>query len=754
MRVKPRTSSVMQTFLAAAGALALGASPALAEDWPRWRGPGQDGASTEKGLPDRVSLDAPDLAWSYPIAGRGTPVIHNGRVFTLGYEGTGADLQEVLLCLDERSGRRLWQAAANDFVSDVIYNRYAIGAPTVDPETGNVYWTTHTGLFSCYSREGELLWQHSMMDEFGRLTYPNGRTGAPVIDDEFVIVRGMTSGWGKDGPARDRFHAFDKKTGELIWASSPCGPPKDNPYSHPVLEWRDGKRLLYAGTGGGHVVCVDARTGDPIWRMPITIGGVCASTLLYGDSLIAVHGTENLDSSEGGRMLAIRLGAAPAAGTPGPINIGVDHEAWRNGLNSFSSSPVLVGNRIYLTNYTGELNAADADTGAVLWTHKLAATQIHASPAAGDGKLYVPMANGMFYVIRPTDAGPEILSSLQLEGECLGQPAIANGRVYVHTTERLYCFQGPGALTATKIISAAEIQPGLGSARRLQIVPAELILTPGETVSFTARLIDEHGQVVETNRGGVKWTLNPRLGVTSGPSGELIAADSASAGAAELEGEYKGFKAIARVRVMPRLTFSEDFESTSLSQSREGATFNAYAFPPAHWLAARMRWEVVEKDGGKVLAQTLDNPIFQRTMSIIGHPDSRHYTMQVDLMSDGNRRVMSTGGVVNQRYLILLKGNHQEIEISSNMERIKESVPFRWQPNIWYRLKTRVDTQSDGSAIVRAKAWPRDESEPSVWNIEVVHKNGHMHGAPGIYGFVPQSRFHLYLDNIAVTAND
>lgn len=760
MKRQPGRCCGSSALLAALFAAALSATPAGADDWPRWRGPNQDGTSNESGLPAEISLTAPILAWSIPLAGRGTPVIHKGRVFALGYEGTGPDLQEVLVCLDERSGALQWKAGANDFVSDVIYTRYAIGAPTVDPETGNVYWTTHAGLFSCYSPDGRLLWQHSMMDEFGRLTYPNGRTGAPVVDGDLVITRGMTSGWGKDGPARDRFHAFDKKTGELVWASSPCGPPKDNPYSHPVLEWRGGRRLMYTGTAGGHIVCVDVRTGDPVWRMPITIGGVCASPLLYGDLLIAVHGTENLDSSEGGRMLAIRLGAAPEAGKPGPAEIGAAHEVWRNGLSSFSSSPVLVGSRVYVTDYTGELACVNADTGAVLWAKKLAASQIHASPVWGDGKLYVPMASGVFYIIRPTDNGPEELARVQLEGECLGQPAIANGRVYVHTTERLYCFQRSGGAPEARetsprtTIRATPIQPTPGSPARLQIVPAEIILAPGESASFTARILDANGALIESGPAEIRWTLNPRFDAAAGPGGQLVASASAKPGAAELEGECRGLKGIVRARIVPRLEHREDFESTPLSQAREGATYNQYAFPPVYWLGGRLKWEVVEKDGGKVLAQTLDNAIFQRTITTIGHPESRNYTMEVDIMSDGNRRLMSSGGVVNQRYLIALKGNHQEIEISSNMERIKEAVPFRWQPGVWYRLKTRVDTQSDGSAVVRAKAWPRDEAEPDAWNIEVVHRKGHPQGAPGIYGFVPQSRFHVYLDNITVTAND
>ncbi len=73
------------------------------------------------------------------------------------------------------------------------------------------------------------------MEEYGRLTFPNSRTASPVIDQDLVITRGITANWGKDGPGADRFYAFDKKTGELVWSSSPGDRPKDNSFSHPVL---------------------------------------------------------------------------------------------------------------------------------------------------------------------------------------------------------------------------------------------------------------------------------------------------------------------------------------------------------------------------------------------------------------------------------------------------------------------------------------------------------------------------------------
>ncbi len=77
-------------------------------------------------------------------------------------------------------------------------------APTVDPETGNVYVATTYGIFACFDRDGTKQFEISMQERFGRLTFPNGRAGAPVIDGDKVIIHAVTSYWGAEGPARDR----------------------------------------------------------------------------------------------------------------------------------------------------------------------------------------------------------------------------------------------------------------------------------------------------------------------------------------------------------------------------------------------------------------------------------------------------------------------------------------------------------------------------------------------------------------------
>jgi outer membrane protein assembly factor BamB len=718
--------------------------------WLSWRGPAQNGTSPETGLVDEPTPGGAGHAWSYPLPGRGTPVVVGTRVIAFGYQGEGKDLQEVVACLDEATGKLIWERRFNDYLSDSVYSRYAVGSATVDPESRNLYVLTTPGLLVALSPDGETVWEKDMQGEFGRLTFPNSRIGSPAIDGELVIVHGITAHWGPQGPAADRFYAFDKHSGQCVWSSTPSPQqPIDASFSMPVFAWEGGRRVLYATTGCGNVVCIDARLGDPLWRFPLSKAGLNSSVVLHGANVLALNGKENYDSSAIGRMVAIKRGGEPAAGQPGPLVLGAEHEVWRNDLVAFTSSPVLVGDRAYVTDESGELACIDAATGKILWQVKLGPDQLHASPAWAEGKLYIPLNNGSFHVIRPSDAGAEVIHKTQLAGNCLGAPAIANGRIYVHTTEQLYCFgEGKTRSPEWPRMAAAPGEPGPPA--RLQVVPADVLLRPGERTPVSVRVLDAKGNLL-SRASEITWKSPANLDLSVDETGSLLARDKCGSGV--LTASAAGLTGSARVRVVPGGAFSEGFEGFTLSEkSPDGGT--AMAHPPSHWIGVRVKWEVRELDGEKVLARTLNNPLFQRAMGSIGHPASSNYTMLVDIRSDGNKRTLSSAGVVNQRYLIVLKGNHQELEITSNEERIKESVPFAWQAGKWYTLKSRVDVAPDGSGVVRAKCWPRDEPEPEGWTIEVEHAHAHAEGSPGLYGFAPQSRFRVYVDNIRVIPNE
>ena len=771
----------LATFLSAPSSVP--AAPAV-EGWLDWRGPAADGVSLEQGLPEKA--DAKNPLWSAEFPGQSAPVIAGGRLYINGYQGEGPDLQEVIACFDAESGAKIWSQAFNDFLSDTVYLRYATASPTVDAETGNVYMQGTQGILACFTPDGRLLWQHSLMEEYGRLTFPNSRTSSPLIDQDLVITRGITSSWGAHGPAGDRFYAFDKKTGELVWSSAPGDRPQDNTFSHPWLDFWNGRRVLYSAGGDCTLLALNARTGEPLWRVSVAKagakGGINAAVVRHKDNLIVIHESENLDSSEIGRMAAFKIPTSITKTNPLVPHVFVTKqlEQWRNDVGSLASSPVVVGDTLYEVNGTGDLCAVDADSGKVLWKHKLGIEQRQSSPLYGDGKIYVAMytsaqgadkaasagagTTGDLFIIKPGAQGCEVLSQTTLEGRCYGSPVAYNGKLYVQTDKKLYCFGRAGKNPGLLPPPAPAPWPAPGPKKALQAIPYEVVLKPGTTQTYRLRAIDANGFTVEEGieSRSVHWeTFIPPTALVKAvakgqfnAAGVLEAAKDPVPSAGQFQASLGDLKGYVKVRIMSALPLQQDFESFQLSNMTTNTVEppTAFAYPPLPWNGARFRFEVREKDGTKALCKTIENKLFQRGTVFIGHPDMRAYTIQADVLSEGNRRKMSEAGVVNQRYIIVLKGNSQELEINSNQERIKSAVPFKWSPNTWYRLKARVDVAADGSGVVRGKAWKREEPEPEAWNIEVPHRHAHSSGCPGIFSFAPQDQ-RTYHDNIIVTAN-
>lgn len=793
---------------------AAGKEAPKVEGWLDWRGPLQTGVSLEKGLPTKI--DAKSALWTADYAGQSSPVIANGRLYIMGYEGDDADLQEGLACFDAESGKLLWKRLFNDFLSDVIYLRYSTSSPAIDPETGNIYTQGSQGLLSCFTPEGELLWQHSMMEKFGRLTFPNSRTASPLIDRELVITRGITSAWGAHGPAGDRLYAFDKKTGDLVWSSAPGDRPQDNTFCHPWLGIHEGKRVLYTAGGDSTLLAINARTGEPLWRVPVAKagakGGINAAVIQHKDNIVVVHESENIDTTEVGRMAAYKIptGVKPPTPQTPQLLLPKETEVWRNPIGSLASSPVLVGNRIYEVSGTGDLAAVDADSGKVLWKKKLAIEQRQSSPLYADGLLYVAMyiaaqgegaapgaggndgGSGELFVIKPDDKGCEILSRTILDGKCFGSPIGYNGKIYIQTDKKLYCFGKKGPSKTLAKYPEPEKWPSPGAKAQLQIIPYEVTLQPGDKQSFRIRALDANGFTVEesVDPKSVKWeqfipptalvkvTMKGAFNADGELTAEGISAGQWKATLDNMTGYIKG-------RVLSPLPLTQDFESFTLNettgpglgkepivlapaapgapaQQPNPTNWNVveeptpFAYPPLWWNSARFRFEVRQapgEGGTKAFCKSIDHKLFQRGQVFIGTPEMKNYTIEADVMTEGNRRKMSEVGVINQRYIVVLKGNYQQIEVNSNQERLKVTAPFAISPNTWYRVKARVDVATDGTGMVRGKAWKKGEPEPEAWTIEVPHKTAHKNGSPGLFGFSPQEQ-RAWIDNIAVTPNN
>jgi outer membrane protein assembly factor BamB len=494
------------------------------------------------------------------------------------------------------------------------------------------------------------------------------------------------------------------------------------------------------------------------------------------NKVIAVYGTPY----DPGTMVALKLPPALPAHDPAAGPVVFERKAlelWAcpliDKIFSSASSPILANDTIYQVTEGGYLVAVDANTGAVKWKLKLGIEERNSCPLFADGRLYVPMLDdpeskgtgetetgtaGAFYIIQPGETEGRVLCHAVLDGRCFGTPVAYNGRVYLQTTRHLYCWGKRGDNPGCPAPTAEPAWPAPGPATQLQVVPSEVLLHPGERASFRVRSLDANGFTVRDSipPSEVKWAgyipatakVRAALKGAFNDQGELVAAPEQLPSAGAFEATLGPLKGYLRGRVMPKPPYKEDFESFRLAQTNSQGT--AFAYPPLPWIGARFKFDVREHDGSKVLAKTTDNRFFQRATVFIGTPDLSGYTIQADVMSEGNRRKMSEVGIINQHYLVVLKGNEQKLEVNSNQERLRVGRDFKWSPNVWYRLKARVDRNADGSALVRAKAWKREEPEPGGWTLEVPHRTGHAAGSPGLYGFSPLD-MRVFIDNVEVT---
>ncbi|MBI3651066.1 MAG: PQQ-binding-like beta-propeller repeat protein [Acidobacteria bacterium] len=722
---------------------------ASTSDWTEWRGPARNGTSSATGLPEKWSPKGENLVWKQPFGGRSAPIIMGNRVFVFNSAGEGETMQERLMCFAADTGKLLWEHRTNVYSSDVPPRRIAWSAPAGDTETGNVYTFGACNELMAWSYEGKFLWSRSLTDEFGAWTTQGGRTTSPIIEGDNVIVSTIIDGWGDTALRRHRFYAFDKRTGECVWVSTPGERPYDTVYPTPIAATINGTRLLIVGGADGAVHAIKAATGEPVWNFLITKRGINNCAVVKGNTVFASHSEENYETNEMGMLTAID---ATGKGKLTKSSVKWSLTGFRGGY----SSPVLDGDRLYQLDDSANLFAFDINTGKELWKHTLGTLQ-KASPVFGDGKLYVGTENGKFFILKPSATGCQVLDEEQLESidnvqltnaegddlitsneQIIASAAIAHGQVFLVSTKNIYCIGKKGKVPAfhptAKTLDAA---PADAPVAHLQVIPADVIMQTGESAKFKLRLFDDHGRFIR-EASSATWTLDGLQGNAQG--NQFTPAASAGAQGGNLQATVAGVNGIAHVRVVPPLPLSEDFSRTPLDAA------------PKYWINATGKYGVREVEGNKILVKKTEPVAFKRTRSLIGPTHLSNYTIEADVRAVAKRRQLGDAGVVAQRYSLILFGNSQRLELQSWQIEPKrnQKVPFAWTADKWYHLKLEVQNLPNGKTRVRGKAWATDEAEPTMWTIERMDSIPNKHGSPGIFADAPAE---VFFDNIKVVAN-
>lgn len=711
-------------------------------EWPHWRGPEQNGYSRELGIVDKWSPDGENVLWSSKDLGtRSTPIIFNGKLYTLArYKPASMEEGEKVVCANPSTGEILWETKFNVFLSDVPDTRVAWSSVVADPSTGLIYAQGVCGLFLCLDGDtGKILWSRSLSEEFGVLTTYGGRTNFPIVYEDLVITSGVVIGWGRSAPNLNqddmakpahRFMAFDKKTGEAVWFSSTRLLPEDTTYSAPVFAVIGGQPAIVFGAGDGIVYAMQPRTGNIIWRYEFSRRGLNSTPLVANDTVFIGNSEENIDSNTMGAIVA--------------LDALTGKQKWKVvEVPAGRSSFVLADGKLFAADDKGTLYTFDPETGKQLARPEKLGTMMRASLLYADSKLYVAEANGRWWIFKITDDGLKRVHRERLRGEVNASPIVSAGRLYVTTSDEMFCIgkpnQKPRLEERPELIQESAISEDPKPAH-VQIVPVESLIKPGETIDFRVHLFNSRGQFLKEVKDA-KFQIHGKA--TIDQNGHLIASKDANHEAIFVTATVGDLKpGVARIRSVPELPWAFDFNDGNI---------------PVNWIGIRYRHQTRDVDGKKVLVKITTIPKGTRSQGWLGPIELNNYTIEAEVLGKKMDNLMPDIGLIAQRYRLELMGASQQLKLYSwysHDQKYKE-IDFPWNPDVWYRMKLQAATEiRNGQQVVvyRGKVWPKEEDEPENWSIEDVNLFPDTMGSPGLSGNAKTSE--IFFDNIKVYPNN
>jgi outer membrane protein assembly factor BamB len=413
-------TQLVARYFGALMALVALAAPIPAGNWPAWRGPSGDGHCPEKDLPLKWSRTE-KVRWKAPLpdAGNSTPAIWGDRIFLT--QATEKGTRRAVMCLARADGKVLWKKETVFQEKEPTHatNPYCSASPVTDGR--RVIASLGSAGMLCYDLDGNELWRKDL----GKLHHIWGNASSPIFYGDLVIL------WC--GPGERQFLlAVDKATGTTVWEQKVPGGKSGSGGGN---EWLGSWSTPLAVRVEDHdelIVPVpeklkgfDPKTGKELW----TCAGL--GKLNY-TSPVHSRGIVVMFSGYGGPALAVRVG--------GTGDVTGTHRLWHHppGNPQRISSPVIIGERVYLLNENGTLQTFDLKTGKEVAAKERLSGQTWGSLVTLDERLYVTNMAGDTFVMA-VEPRVRILAKNVLGERVLASIAVSDGAFFIRTYKHLWC---------------------------------------------------------------------------------------------------------------------------------------------------------------------------------------------------------------------------------------------------------------------------------------------------------------------------
>lgn len=411
------------------------ASLAEANDWPHWRGPNHNGTADATNLPGAWTED--NILWKTPMPGQSSasPIVVGDRIFCV---SNSADMKSLLgLCISRDTGEILWEKT---FVKDAEQpRRNTLASPSPVSDGTTVYFMFGTGDLIASDFDGNVKWSKNLVAEYGPINQQFGYSSTPLFFKGKLYIAIMRGQWERrelEQFTDETSHilCLDPTDGKEVWKahrSSDGGDEAFDSYSSPMpYEFGDTAAIL--SQGGNYVIGHDAATGKELWRQNHNpekgkMWRLIPSPMAAGEYVIGVQ----------------PRGQAAFAILPQPgKSFAYTESHWiYDEKTTDVPNPIYYKGRVILLNDVhGQVFCLDVKSGVPVWTGELEAdSRIWSSPVVAEDKMYVMTESGQVITAGIGD-GLTILSRNNLGGkECKSTPAIAHGKLFVRTSDTLYC---------------------------------------------------------------------------------------------------------------------------------------------------------------------------------------------------------------------------------------------------------------------------------------------------------------------------
>jgi outer membrane protein assembly factor BamB len=420
--------------------------------WAQWRGPSFNGMA--RGDAPTQWSDTKNIKWKTQIPGRGhsTPIIWGDRIFLTtaiptgqkpeaiessdsqtsqtgerrrgrggpgGDTGPQAEHKFAVLCVDRKTGAISWQKTATVATPHEGYHRAYGSFASNSPVTDGTYVFASfgsRGVF-CFDLNGKLIWSKSPAEQL-RMKLGFGEGSAPVLEGDRLILT-------YDHEAGSFIVALDKKSGKELWRAQR---DERSSWSTPLVVPHAGRKQVVV-SATTRVRSYDLETGKLIWEC----AGLGANTIpapVHHNGVVYV-----MSGFRDPRLMAIRLGKE------GDLT-GSDSIVWSQtrGL-SYTPTPVLNENKLYVLTDTGMMSCFNATTGESYYSQtRLPKTyNFKASPVGANGKLYLATEDEDVVVLKMGEKF-EVIATNTLEDQMfIASPVVVGGELFLRSQNRLYC---------------------------------------------------------------------------------------------------------------------------------------------------------------------------------------------------------------------------------------------------------------------------------------------------------------------------